>query len=608
MRLSPIALAALLTTAANTISTSAAPIEIRVEANPWSAPLSVPSYPLFSPLEAADSEPGVEVQRQGSGAPQTDIRIRGSPFSAAGLTLNGLPLVNPQTEHFHADLPLPAAWIGTPRLLTGWEAFRQTAGHLAGALDVPLAEPESRRMAVVHGGSAGWRGIGADVGASTATPDGPRHGAAAFASWDRMDRTDGQPDNDLERWAGGIQGTRVSPESDTRLDLILLGSDRAFGARGFYGAPPSFPADERVQMMLAYAAWSVSNESAPTRVAAAWTHHEDRYRLDRNDPSLYENRHRTDTPTLHADSVPRLSDRWRLWLRSDAVLERLRSDYSGRLPSTGLGHHQRSRFSAAAVPEHTIGPWSLGAGVGTDLFQNDRPAWHPALQITREGLADGRLFASLTGSARQPSYTELNYESPGSLGNRDLKRQQSLLFEAGYRRDRPRRPAGLILFAEESRNTVDWIRTAPGTRWTAENLGRIRTVGCQVYGAIALGPAVMVSADYLGLDKTSADDPPFASRYVLDYAPHRLRFAIRWRPLSWAGLTFRETLARYQANPARQGTRTEASAALEAEVTIPRMDLVLKGGVMNLWDSDFQTFPGQPPPGREWYLSAVLML
>ena len=57
------------------------------------------------------------------------------------------------------------------------------------------------------------------------------------------------------------------------------------------------------------------------------------------------------------------------------------------------------------------------AGARAEVFSDDSPAWLPqAGAEVRLGERD-TAYASYTETVRQPSYTELNYESPGSLGN-----------------------------------------------------------------------------------------------------------------------------------------------------------------------------------------------
>lgn len=109
----------------------------RLDSNSYTSP-----YGELSVAEQAASIPGVRLLRQGLGSPQADLRIRGGAFSSSGFALEGLALFNPQTEHFHADLPIVPLMTESPRLLTGMEQFRQMSGHASGTVAMDLAVPE----------------------------------------------------------------------------------------------------------------------------------------------------------------------------------------------------------------------------------------------------------------------------------------------------------------------------------------------------------------------------------------------------------------------------------------------------------------------------------
>ncbi|HKL21679.1 MAG TPA: hypothetical protein VJ904_07730, partial [Tichowtungia sp.] len=79
------------------------------------------------------AEPGVVLNSRGGS--QNDLSVRGSSFSGAGLSLGGLTLRNPQTEHFHAELPLPAAMLSRPAVRTGLD---NQGGHLVGTVGFDL--------------------------------------------------------------------------------------------------------------------------------------------------------------------------------------------------------------------------------------------------------------------------------------------------------------------------------------------------------------------------------------------------------------------------------------------------------------------------------------
>ena len=91
--------------------------------------------------DALRAEPGILLNSQGGS--QNDLSIRGSTFSEAGLSLGGLTLRNPQTEHFNAELPLPAALLSRPSVFTG---LANQGGHLAGTAGFDLLPVTGRKQ------------------------------------------------------------------------------------------------------------------------------------------------------------------------------------------------------------------------------------------------------------------------------------------------------------------------------------------------------------------------------------------------------------------------------------------------------------------------------
>jgi hypothetical protein len=63
-------------------------------------------------------------------------------------------------------------------------------------------------------------------------------------------------------------------------------------------------------------------------------------------------------------------------------------------------------------------------------------------------------------------------------------------------------------------------------------------------------------------------------------------------------VVFTQALASHASNPLREGGATAADAALSVHVALPGSRWELGVGVENLWDDDFQVFPGQPAGGR----------
>ena len=561
-------------------------ITVTVEASSL-APTARPGPSLLKDV------PGLGLRDQGYGSPQTDLSIRGGAFNSSGLLLNGLTLRNAQTEHWQADVPAPEVWFGAPKVLTGLDRFRAAPGHPSGSVALDLAPMTGDLRSLTAGAGSKGMLFGNALATETAPlPNGGSSGASGFFSFDRSDQTDGYSDNDLAR---ATVGGRVGAASDAlQADLVTAASWREFGARGFYGTSPAYPAEERVgDTLVAGSLRGTGDPLNPARLTAAWRRTEDTYWLDRHDHDFYENDHTTDFFALHGDTRRTVSETFSVDLRADADLE--------TIDSSSLGDHTRSHGSFAVLPNYSVGALTFTAGGSLDLFSRGSPAWLPAAGV-EWGLSDSQaLFLTCTEAVRQPSYTELNYESPSSLGNAGLDRQETRLAELGWKGH-----AGLFkwqaaLFNEEGRNIVDWIRAAPGSRWNAVNLGEVRT-----WGAAADVRADVTSDTGLGLDLLAlakdCDTGFYASRYAMDYPDASAGASLRHRLTRDLLIRFRQGASKYAGNPVREHGDWFLDTGAELQWRLPRAPgFTLNAGVDNLLGDDFQIYPGQESAGRRLF-------
>jgi len=587
--------AGLLLTASSAAQPVPAPTEsdwvIHVDATPLS-PVVRPGPSLLKEV------PGLTVRDQGAGGPQADLSVRGSPFNSTGLLLNGLTLRNAQTEHWHADVPAPEVWFDAPDVLTGLDRFRAAPGHPSGSVSLDLAPiRESQRSATAGAGSKG-----VFFGNLLATEAGTLNGGAAagvsaFLSFDRADQTDGARDNDLTRTAAGA---RVGVASDTlQGDFVTALSWREFGARGFYGTDPKYPAAERKSDALVAGTLRFTEDPLqPARLSAAWLRTEDTYWLDRRRHAFFENDHTTDFLALHGDARRTFSETLFVDLRADADMESIRS--------SSLGDHTRSHAAFAALPNLATGPFTWTAGGSLDLFSSDSPTWLPAAGIEWSLSDVHTLFISYTEAVRQPSYTELNYESPSSLGNAGLKRQRTRTAEAGWKGQADRLAWRATLFHERGANIVDWLRRESGGRWEAVNLDDIATWGFAANARLSLSADTDFGADLLALAKR-CDTDVHASRYAMDYPDAAAGATLRHRLTRDLLVRVRQGVSKYAANRARAHDDWLLDTGAELQWRLPGLDgATLSAGASNLLGDDFQLYPGQESAGRRFYASLTI--
>lgn len=538
--------------------------------------------------------PGLTLRRQGRGNPQTDLSIRGSAFSSAGVIIDGLPLRNAQTEHWHASIATPASWLEQPSVLTGLDRFRQSTGHPAGSVALslaPLLSDENRFT--IGGGDYGTVFGGAELTRVEHLEESTA-GTSAFISYNHSDQTDAKGGNYLDRITTGGRASRLSDK--IQADLLATISYSEFGAQGFYGASSTYPAEEElVDSMVLGSIKFIDDPDAPASITAAWCQTDDTYILNRYKPSIYRNEHTTDFFAVHGDKSTILTDSLSIDTRAESELETIRS--------TSLGDHDRSRGSLAAIPNWRVGEFTLSAGGSAEFFSSDSTRFLPAAGVEWEFKEDHALFANYTESLRQPSYTELNYESPDSLGNTGLERQHTRTAETGLKENTESSRWKLTLFYERTTESVDWVKANQASRWNAVNLEETESYGAEALAATEINSSTEISGSILFLKKDISGDY-YAGRYALDYPQLNGDITLKKQLTRELLLGLTQIVSKYESNPLRKGGEWLTDTTLNIQWLLPFSDqLALNAGICNIFDDEFQFYPGQDSLGRSVYSS-----
>lgn len=540
--------------------------------------------------------PAVDVRRRGPEGVQADVSLRGADYNGTLVLVDGEPVNDPQTNHHTLDLDVPADAIervevlyGAASALYGSEAIGGVINVVTrgGSLGKARAQLEGRYVHGSHSLDAGSLRLATKItDAVTLSLDGSRSESSGFR-------------DDREHAVGAL---RASVRVDTALGPVTLAggaADRAFGAYAFYGT--RFPNQQewtrtqslRLSADLAPGAgWSL----APS---ASVRSHRDDFVLERSDPDFYRNQHETDRTAF------RLLARRPLLGGTLAV-----GGETGRdtIDSTNLGDHTRSR-SAAFVelgrPFSTATPSAGGfrAGLRVDTYDDYGSRVSPQLAAWAALGAGVRARASIGTAFRVPTFTELYYVDPQTIGNPDLRPEKATNVEAGLTWDAGVVTVDAALFYRHGTDVIDFVRSSPLEPFRATNLRTVDTQGIE--GTVSLVPArlartpltrlalraALYSAD---LEELKAEAGATEGRYVLD--PLR----VKWDFLVEARLPFRvDTLLRlsYFDRPSFD----EGVLLLDARLG---HDL-LEGDILevyvegdNLGDVRYEEVPGVPLPGR----------
>lgn len=542
-----------------------------------------------------DGAPGVLLNSQGGRSAQTDLSIRGSSFSGAGLSLGGLALRSPQTEHFHAELPVPAALFGKPGILTGLDQLRLSTGHLVGSVDLRFLPPAERGYVCIGAGDRDWSWLDCLHVQPFSGTDEWFGGVGVFGGAESVDSLDWS-DNNMVRRGGGAHVQLLGKRQ--RLDLLAAAQRKLFGARGYYGVNPDWYADEQIDDFLVYAGYRIDHDGGGyVRATALWRELSDRYRLFWSLPEIYENAHDTRMLQVAVDGQQPVGGRWTVNWRFNGESDDLQSE--------ALGDHRRERGDLTLLPEVSFDSLRIFGGVRAYAFSGETSAWLPQVGVQWDPTAAWRAFASYTETVRQPSFTELNYESPGSLGNSGLERQESESWEAGFL-FRSAREFSLqaAVFHRSSSHTVDWVKAASDSpRWVATDLGDVDANGVEIAGEWHPADPLVLGLTYTWVHK-SHDVDAYAGRYVLDYPVHHVQLAGEWKVCRNSRFVFAQGLRWQEDSPIRGEADFGADAHCSLHVKVPgTIGTELAVGVVNVWNDDFETFVSQPDGERRAWVS-----
>ena len=425
--------------------------------------LEVQAHPLvYADLnDVVRDDPTVDVEQRGGGGVQADLSIRGSSYEQTLVLLNGFRINDAETSHFNLDLPVPMEMIGSVNVLHGAGSTLYGSDAVSGVVDFVTAEPAAGPMLRVRqeGGS-----YGEVDDAAVASWGGKKFsevlgGGRDFSDGFIADRDYRSEEGSSEMRFGSVLG---------RSDVLLGGSDRRFGAAGFYGHYDSW---ERTKGWFAGIDQQIDEK---TQVALAFRRHSDIFLLERGQPQGYKNQH-LDTSWQGAvrrtDALP-----WR-----GAEVFYGVEENADQIESTNLGRHGRNRGAGYADFELRGKAWgTISAGMREEVFGGG--LWESTPSVAGSVWVGKRvkLRASVERGFRLPTYTDLYYSDPTTLGNANLRPESAWNFDGGT--DwcvNPRLTLTLTSFHSSQMDAIDYVRASAADRWQAENLNGVRFSGIE---------------------------------------------------------------------------------------------------------------------------------
>ncbi len=560
-----------------------------------------PAATFAMPVSVLRYEPMVDIQARNLGEGQSDVTVRGGIFEGTGFRIGATTLLDPQTGHYLAEIPVAPSMLSEPRVVTGadlaMETTNATAGGLAydwrriqtaGFVRIGAGQYDSRRAEFYQGYTR--PGAGAQIAADVAIAHSRSEGAVPFGEH-RFDRAN------LRLQRSGQSG---------QTDLFAGYQAKFFGWRNLY-TPFNSNETEDLETTL-FLVHHRQNLGGGDYLDGGFSHrrNKDDYAFNRFAPvgAIHPFQHSTWVDAAALEGRRHVGET-AVHFRGEMLADRLDST------SLTFGRYRSRTITKLALAAERS--WRADAdtvrikgGAVYDDSNRDAAAVSPVLEISRTltRLGGVQVYGTLSRTTQLPTYTALNSNPAAGLfrGNPNLGRQFSRNLEVGVRGQFDGWTTQAAIFSRHDDRQVDWTFRRGVTARTA-NAVDLSVTGLELMTRrswsqvdVVLGyTALSKDSDYRG----AAVD---ASFYALNYARHRLTAALTLRVADGFELRM-DNVARVQAgNLLRPVGGDEAVISSFAAYYRPRgfPAVELSAGVDNVWNSAYQEVPAVPSSPRRW--------
>ncbi len=554
------------------------------------------------PVSALRYEPRVDVQGRNMAEGQADISIRGSTFENIGFRVGALTIMDPQTGHYLAEIPVPPAMLGAPEILVGLENALGSTNVTVGTVAYGWQPIRTRGQLSVGVGEDGLNRQDFYQGYAHSMENGAVLATDVEYARSSADSSVPSGDHDFERVGGRLQWR----QGEAQTDLFVGYQAKFFGWPNLY-TPFGVDETENLQTVLATLNHRVTrSEGGHLEAGAYYRRNKDDYEYNRHVPGQFNPyQHTTWLRGLAVDGREARGE-WRVRYRGEIAADKIEST---SLTSGRYTNRELVKFSLAGErrwPSRDGGEWEVVGGVTLDDTNRDAAAVSPVAELSRSfpvEAATRRISISYVESTQVTSYTALNSSAAGGLfrGNADLGRESSRNWELSMAGDYAGWRTEAAVFYREDDDLVDWTFTNGVTARFANPVD-IATTGFEIVGhrPFAWGE-VTLGYTYLDKDEDYGSTTIDASFYALNYARHRFTAALRVRLSEEWELRWDNEARIQRENPLRMNGGDEAWLSVLALAWRPRawegVEIALQAD--NLWDSDFQEVPAVPTARRQ---------
>jgi hypothetical protein len=563
-----------------------------------------------SSVSNLEYDPRVDLQSRNMAEAQADVTIRGGIFENTGFTVGSAALLDPQTGHYVAEIPIAQEMLTNADILTGVDNALLGVNSSVGTVSRSWKAIKTSGSASLGAGTNNFnlQRIHSAVSVAVGETKDWSLGFEGEYSRSESDGTIENGDHDFERVSGRIQLTGESSQTD----LFFGTQQKFFGWPNMY-TPFNVNETEDIKtklLILNHKQYYAQDSSV--ELSTYYRRNEDHYIYSRENPSAFEAFHETEVKSIALSGRHAQSDSFALNYSTQFITD--------NIESTTLENNFTSRdyYKISVLPEYRIelqDDQRLTFRLGAAFDDTNRDESDVSLlgDITWNTIkADGSsqtIYLSYAEASQVAGYTAIGGSDSGGLfrSNYDLGRETAKNLELGFALDHETWSLDSAIFYRQDDDLTDWTYSFDSTSARSANAVNIDTVGIE-FLAIKRFETTDIITSYTFLNKSEDYGAANidASFYALNYPDHRVTLGVIWRPIDIVEVRIDNEWRKQEDNALRNGDDDALFTHLTVKFSpeqINGLDIIF--AVDNLWDEAFEEIPGTPGRGDQYTLSAT---
>jgi len=433
--------------------------------------------PANNVAELLQQVAGIDIRRRGVSGMQADLYIRGGGFDQTLLLIDGIKVEDAQTGHHTMNMALPIEVIERIEIIKGSASRVYGQNAFSGAINI-ITSKVAENMVSVSLESGSYKQQNASVTISRKNED---QSVLFHYSNNSSDghkyNTDYKNENYFLKNSFEIKGLPI--------DMISSFNERKFGANGFYASPEAIDQYEETQASLLGFSTKIISNNFIIKPKLYWKRNQDMYVYLRDNPSVYRNLHITNKIGAELNGS----------YESNNGITGFGVDISSiKLSSNNLGERKRTmvnlflehqmKFTENKIDVTPGVAFSYFSDVSTNQnYQNNffrNFFMYPGIDIGYVLNDDVKLYSNIGYTYRVPTYTDLFYTSPTTIGNENLKPEKAFTKEIGLDYTKGNFNFIFTLYNRDASDVIDYVKNVESAPWEAFNIREINTKGYEL--------------------------------------------------------------------------------------------------------------------------------